>query len=285
MPRLAGLALLAAALLAALLLVLVRGRRAAPVLGSGRFAVLVAGFVTLLSCHHASQPVAGGALDGSKTAPVDSGAAAPISAPIAAATATASDPLHAHPAFARARDAWLAIPDLPSTGYDEMDKTIATRRAANRVALDELVAAKLVSPAAADVLDGVYAGRLFNFLRARAATCYDPTQLGMDEQLARGDIEDRLTVLAEVERKGGLDPAVAAKARLALERELEITLRISELWKATAGGDYAAHRAEEEALVALFTSKDGGAIEVSDKVVLRPGIEEAMRVIQAFYTP
>lgn len=180
------------------------------------------------------------------------------------------------------RESWHGVPKIEQAGYDDIQKVVAARRAANRAQLDRLVKARLVERDAAEVLDAIYGDRIYHHLRQRAATCYDPTQLGERVQTTRTQLESRLGLLQK--HRGKLDPKVAAKVERALQKKMELLLEVDALWRKQRGGNWKAHRAEEARILSLFVKQaDHSKAEITDSIKIRPGVAGAMRLIRLMY--
>lgn len=226
-----------------------------------RFALLVSTFVALLG---GVRPASGG--------PSGKGAKAPA----------AKQELAARPEWKQIRASWHGVPQLKQPGYDAMQKVIAAKRAECDKLLAKLVRAKLVQRAAADVLVAIYADRIYHHLRQTAATCYDPTELGARVMSTRSSLDKRLALLQK--HRGKLKPDVAAKLERALKKEMELVLRVNALWEKQKGGNWAAHRKEEQQILALFAKQSSySSVEIKDSIQIRPGVEGAMRLVRLLY--
>jgi hypothetical protein len=182
------------------------------------------------------------------------------------------------------RAAWLAVPQLPQAGYDAMSKVIAEKRAASEKLLHKLVEARLMSRESARVLCDVYADRIYHKLRRTAATCYDPTQLGEKIEQTREQLEKQLALLAGFAKKGALKPEVVQKVARTAKKQMEMVLRVAALWeKQRTTKNAGALRTEEQAILALFVKQGYGDAEIKDSIPIRPGVEEAMRLVQQIY--
>jgi hypothetical protein len=226
-----------------------------------RFALLVSTFVALLG---GARPAGGG--------PSGRGGKAPA----------AKQELSARTEWVQIRASWHGVPKLKQPGYDALQKVIADKRAECNKLLDKLVRAKLVERTAADVLVAIYADRIYHYLRQTAATCYDPTELGARVMTTRSSLDKRLTLLQK--HRGKLKPAVAAKLERALKKEMELVLRVNALWEKQKDGNWAAHRKEEQQILALFAKRSSySSVEIKDSIQIRPGVEGAMRLVRLLY--
>jgi hypothetical protein len=256
-----------AALLVAVILLLLR-RPAPRTEGRGRlgarFALVVSGLMALL----------GGSREARAEKP----------APTAGDRASSEAALEKRAEWRSLRARFKAVATLARVDHDGLEKTVAAGRAESRKLLQPLVAAKLVSRDAAEVLTELHADRVYHALRKTAATCYRPPQLGAKVQTTRDAREKQLALLASLAAKGTIKPELAAKVRRTVEKQVEVLLRVSALWekqKHQKSPNWAAIRKEEDAILALFARRKGyGSAEIKDGIKLRPGLEDAMRLCQ-----
>jgi hypothetical protein len=194
--------------------------------------------------------------------------------------------LRHHPAWQRVREAWQGVASTSVSDLARLDPFVEQSKSANRAPLDELVAAGLVRREAADALNEIYGERIYHHLRPMLATCYRPTLLGGRTERTREDLEQRLRVLGELVQQGKLDPDVGRKAEAVVAREMEVLLRAEELWarrRASDGQNLEQLRQEEQQLLALFADQAAPTAEIREDVALRPGVVQAMALVEALY--
>ena len=257
MGKIVATVIAAAALLAAIYLVL--RRRPAP-RGLSRFAVLISSFVALLGGGQQALAKPAGKVD--RTA-VGGGEAS----------------LVAHPLWKAVCDSWHGVTQIKQTDHDGLKREVATRRADNGARLDRLVKAGLVDRDAADVLNAIYADRIYHHLRQRTATCYDPTQLGAQVQTTRTQLEQRLALLRK--HHGKLAAATAAKVAHTLQKEMEVLLQVETLWNKQQRGK--PDLKEEQRILALFTGPSYAKAQIKDGIKIRPGVAGAMQLMRLIY--
>jgi hypothetical protein len=289
--KLTGIVLATAALVVAAYLVLARrplprGAGRGPV--GARFVALVAACVALL----------GGERVGEAKPASQPAASRPASQP-ATALSRHERRLLARAEWRQVRDNWQGVTTLPGLRGQEIAAVVAARRSDNQKLLKRLVAARLVSAAAASALNDIYADRVFHYLRRESnVSCYLPGRLGGRQRWTRDAIEGRLALLAGYVSKGIVrGPSIDALERQ-LKQQLEIVLRISDAWERQSrlrDQGFAAHRKEEaeildllvrdsrEAEIRGYQERNSREPEIKDEVKLRPGLEEAMRLIRLMY--
>lgn len=282
MSKLAGLLVAVAAFAVALYLILARrpvltGRRGGRL--GARFALMVSGFVWLLGgCRTPAEkppPRNTQARTGARSATTG----------MAATPKSKASTLEARTEWQQIKKAWLAVPSLKLTRYNALNPTIATLRAANEKLTDRLVGAGLMDKKGAQVLNDIYADRVFHQLRAMAASCYDPTALGSRIQMTRIDLEKRLKLVAGFVKAGKLQPAVAQKVEREVQRTLEVLLLVKAHWDKGWQGNRKAYRTEENRILALFVGHSYKSVRIKGTLKLRPGIPKAMKLIKRLYNP
>jgi hypothetical protein len=241
------------------------------------------------SCHRTPDPAIGAAAPtssgaGSSTPTTSTEPAPSASEATGGAPALRLAELRTHAAWAKVRAAWHAVPTLSLGDLSALDPLIEAKKSENRQPLDELVAAGLVSREAADVLNQIYGERIYHRLRPMVATCYRPTILGGRTERTRDDLERRLRALGELERQGKLAPEVARKVEAAIEREMEVLLRAAELWdkrRSSGPADLEQRQQEEQQILALFVADPGDTVQIRENVAVRPGVAQAMALVEA----
>jgi hypothetical protein len=215
----------------------------------------------------------------------------PGAARAASPAPTSPDPaaLGARPEWRAVRDLWQAVDTLERVDYDDLQKSMDAARARCLAAFAPLVKDRLTTGEGAAAFCDVLADRTYHKLRMTAATCYDPTMLGAKLQSTRAAYETRLRALAEASRKGALRPDVVEKSRQAMLKEMEMVARIRELFARSPRGEdpagWEAFRKAEQELLGYFKGKDWGAVDIDDRLPVRPAYEEAVRLVQLAVQP
>jgi hypothetical protein len=269
MTKLIGLIVTIAAFLLALWIVILRKGLPDPkpkgIVGA-RFWVLVTLFAAMLG----GGPVQAGA----KKAKADSAASL---------SAETRSKLAALPGFAEIKKDWLAVEKLEGNEWNKMKQSTAEAKQNCAKNLMAAVRTKLISQAGADAFCLVAAERVYHKLRKTAASCYDPTMLGAKIQLLRDDFEARLKALSKASAK--LTPQVIEKTRKTIVKQMEMGIRVKTHWDSTPkDGKWEAFRAREQAIMSLFTkAEDYKTVEIKDVIEVRPGVYEAIALVDLIY--
>jgi len=179
---------------------------------------------------------------------------------------------------------WKNVSKIEGFGFDEMEKTITKKKEENWVLLSKLLGAGLFTKEGAKVFNDIYGDRVFHRLRPMAATCYEPTIIGMRQQQVRDNIENRLKVLEEISKQDTLKDEVLKQAEKNLQKDMEVVLLVNEWWEKTKRDGWDKYDNEEKEILSYFTDEDYSNTDIDDNIKIREGVGEAMEIIQLIYS-
>ncbi len=182
---------------------------------------------------------------------------------------------------------WRNVSQIGGVEFGSIEKIIAEKKNTNRPLLNKIVQAGIITADGAKIFNDIYGDRIYHRLRPMAATCYEPTILGMKQQLTRDDFENRIKELEEISKRGVLGNDVLKQAEINLQKDMEMVLLINELFGTE--NQKQVHPDEKE-ILSYFIERHSPVADgknddnINDTLAVRKSVKEAMAVIRLIYT-